>query len=215
MKKLSFMGFLAICLSQAHAVVCAPPNGAATCDSLVSISLSKLNRPFSIDMLLKVRGELMRISDVYPESWIPYYYQAWLGIQMCLFTGADKDGLMEDCFQQIQFAEKQKGVDLSELYALKAYYYYVLIATNSKVNGPKYHNYVFRECEKSLDINSKNPRALAILYVFKQQMSSFLQAKTDNNLQELQEIMAIFDKEDKNTILPRWGKEILSYVNHK
>jgi hypothetical protein len=46
-------------------------------------------------------------------------------------------------------------------------------------------------------------------------MGSFLQAKTDDDQHELQGIMAIFDKEDKNTILPRWGKEILSYVNRK
>jgi len=122
---------------------------------------------------------------------------------------------MEDSFEQIEKAEKLETADLSELYALKAYYYYVLIATNSKVNGPKYYSHVFRECEKSLEINSKNPRALAISYVFKRQMGNFLHAKTDDVQQELQRIIDIFDNEDRNTIQPRWGKEILSYVNRK
>ena len=215
MKRLFFVGVFVLCLSQAHAVECASQNGAAVSDSLVAGSLGKLNGPVSIDILLKIRGEMARISDMHPDSWIPYYYQAWLGIQTCLFTRNDKDGMMEDCLKQIEKAEKLETVDLPELYALKAYYYYALIATNSKVNGPKYYSYVFRECEKALENNSQNPRALAISYVFKKQMGSFLQAKTDDDQHELQGIMAIFDKEDKNTILPRWGKEILSYVNRK
>lgn len=215
MKRQFLVGFFALCLSQVHAVECAPLNGVVVSDSLVAGSLGKLNGPVSIDMLLKVRGEMARISDVCPNSWIPYYYRAWLGIQICLFTRNDKDGMMEDCFKQIEKAEKLEAADKSELYALKAYYYYVLIATNSKVNGPKYYSHVFRECEKALEINSKNPRAMAISYVFKKQMGSFLQAKTDDDQQELQRIIAIFDMEDKNTILPRWGKDILSYVNRK
>lgn len=213
MKRLFFMGVFALCLLQAHAVGRFPQNGVAVFDSLVAASLNKLNGPTSIDIFQKVRGEMARICDVYHDSWIPYYYHAWLGIQTCLLSRNDKDGMMEDCFKQIEKAEKQENADLSELYALKAYYYYVLIATNSKVNGPKYYSHVFRECEKSLEKNSKNPRALAILYVFRRQMASFLQAKTDNGQQELEGIMAIFDIENKNTILPRWGKELLSYVN--
>lgn len=216
MKRLYFLGIFALCmLSQAHATACASPKAATVSDSLVARSLSKFNGPVSIDMILKVRGEMARISDAYPDSWIPYYYQAWLGIQACLLTRNEQGGMMEDSFQQIEKAEKLKSADMSELYALKAYYYYVLIATNSKVNGPKYYSNVFRECEKSLEITPKNPRALAISYVFKQQMGNFLKAKTDANQQELQEITDIFDKEDKNTIMPRWGKEILSYINRK
>ena len=123
------------------------------------------------------------------------------------------------CFDNRMFvdfrekAEKLKEVDLSEIYALKAYYYYVLIALNSKVNGPKYYSNVFRNCEKALEINAKNPRALAIQYVFKMQMGNFLHAKTDNQQQEQERIMTLFNEENKNTILPRWGKELLSYIN--
>lgn len=215
MKRLFFVGVFALCLSQANAVGSAPPNDAGVSDSLVAGSLNKLNTPVSIDMFLKVRSEMARISDMYPSNWLPYYYQAWLGIQVCLFTRNDKSSMMEDCLKQIENAEKQETADLSELYALNAYYYYVLIAINSKVNGPKYYNHVFRYCEKSLEINSKNPRALAISYVFKKQMGSFLHTKADDGQQELQEIMAIFNKEDKNTILPRWGKEIISYLNRE
>ena len=107
----------------------------------------------------------------------------------------------QQLFKQIEKAEKLKEVDLSEIYALKAYYYYVLIALNSKVNGPKYYSNVFRNCEKALEINAKNPRALAIQYVFKMQMGNFLHAKTDNQQQEQERIMTLFNEENKNTII--------------
>lgn len=214
MKRLFFVYFLPICLSHPNTIECATQNDAAVCDSLIAASLSKLNGSVSIDVLLKVKGEMARISDICPNSWIPYYYQALLGIQTCLYARFDKYGVMEDCLKQIETAEKLDSVDSSELFALKAYYYYVLIAINSKVNGPKYYSNVFRECEKSLEINSKNPRALAISYVFKKQMGNFLNVKTDEDQKELQSILDIFNKENKNTILPRWGKEILLYLNY-
>ena len=215
MKRLFFLGFLALGLSQANAVENVPMTGAAVSDSLIANSLSKLRGQVTIDMLSKVRGEMARISDMCPNSWIPLYYQAWLGIQTSLYTRTDKNDLMEECLKQIETAEKLSSADLSELYALKAYYYYVLIAMNSKVNGPKYYSNVFKECEKYLEKNSQNPRAVARSCVFKKQMGHFLNAKEDEDQQELQRITELFDKEDKYTILPRWGKEILSYINRK
>ena len=213
MKRLFIWGMFALCMPQAYAAECISSREVIAADSLVASSLSKLNGQISIDLLIKVRGEMTRISDVYPNNWIPYYYQSWLGIQTCLFTRNNENDMMEDCFKQIEKAEKLKEVDLSEIYALKAYYYYVLIALNSKVNGPKYYSNVFRNCEKALEINAKNPRALAIQYVFKMQMGNFLHAKTENQQQEQERIMTLFNEENKNTILPRWGKELLSYIN--
>ena len=46
-------------------------------------------------------------------------------------------------------------------------------------------------------------------------MGRFLNANADEDQQELQKITELFDKEDKNTILPRWGKEVLSFINRK
>jgi hypothetical protein len=215
MKRFLFVGFLALGLSQANAAENAPMTGAAVSDSLVANSLNKLRGQVTIDLLSKVRGEMARISDMCPSSWIPLYYQAWLGIQTTLYTRNDKNELMEECLNQIETAEKLSSADVSELHALKAYYYYVLIAINSKVNGPKYYSNVFKECEKSLEKNPQNPRALAISCVFKKQMGRFLNANADEDQQELQKITELFDKEDKNTILPRWGKEVLSFINRK
>lgn len=214
MKRLFYVYFLTICLSLPNVTVCAIPNDVVVCDSLIAGSLKKLNGPVSIDVLLKVKGEMARISDICPDSWIPYYYQALLGIQTSLYSRSNKYGLMEESLKQIETAEKLDSVNFSELFALKAFYYYVLIAIDSKINGPKYYSSVFRECEKSLKINPKNPRALAISFVFKKQMANFLNVKDDEDQKELQSIIDIFDKEDKNTILPRWGKEVLLYLNY-
>lgn len=98
---------------------------------------------------------------------------------------------MEESLKQIESAEKLDSADLSELHALKAYYYYVLIAINSKVNGPKYYTNVFGECEKALEANSKNPRALAISFVFKKQMGSFLHADAGDNQKQLPMILCL------------------------
>ena len=121
MKRFLFVGFLALGLSQANAAENAPMTGAAVSDSLVANSLNKLRGQVKIDLLSKVRGEMARISDMCPSSWIPLYYQAWLGIQTTLYTRNDKNELMEECLNQIETAEKLSSADVSELHALKAY----------------------------------------------------------------------------------------------
>lgn len=91
MRKLLCVAFLVLCLSEANAVGVGATSEVRASDSLVAKSLSKLSGQVGIDMFYKVRGEMARINDMCPGSWISPYYEAWLGIQTTL-SRTDKDG---------------------------------------------------------------------------------------------------------------------------
>ncbi|MGN1253583.1 MAG: hypothetical protein ACI4T9_03270 [Prevotella sp.] len=212
MKKVVLLFSLVFCLLSVDACNTVKPTAS---DSLVASSLKRLSTASPADFPA-VYGELSRIADMYPNDWLPLYYQTFLSIQGSLFTHNENSKMLEPCLQQIEKMQQLKGADLSEVYALKAYYYYVLIALNAKKNGPTYYSQVFGLCEKALKINPKNPRAMAISFVFKKQMGAFLKAQPEgDDTKKMQAISALFDQEKKDNILPHWGKEILSYISRK
>lgn len=216
MKRILMMMLLfVLCLSQAKASGNVYVMETVSSDSLVGRSLRQLNGQMSITLLEKVRSEMARISDMYPESWLPRYYQSLMGIQIALFTRNEQGGMLDDCLKKIEKLEQLKTADPSEVHALKAYYFYVKIAMNAKENGALYYSHVFGECEKALTSNPQNPRALAIEFVFKKQMGAFMHTEQTDDSKQVLTISDLFDQESKNTILPHWGKELLSYINRK
>lgn len=219
MRHIFIAGLLAFSLTPLNAAHMAQPTHNTLVDSLLGQSLGKLQGDVSVAKLNAVSSEMARLADMYPQNWLPPYYQALLGIQATLMTrNGDKaeTAAMDNCYRLIEKAATLKAADPSEVHALKAYYYYVLIAMNAKVNGPSLYSRVFGECEKSLVANPQNPRAKAIAFVFKKQMGAFLHAKdNEDDTKQMQAIAALFDKENKSTVLPTWGKEILSYINLK
>ena len=64
MKRLFIWGMFALCMPQAYAAECISSREVIAADSLVASSLSKLNGQISIDLLIKVRGEMARIQTI-------------------------------------------------------------------------------------------------------------------------------------------------------
>lgn len=212
MKKIFILFLSIICFVPVNAKM---QEKVTVADSLMIVTLHRYQGQLSIPNLLTIQAEMSRIADMYPDYWLPSYYQTWLGIQLSLITHNQQGNITEQCIQQIDKLQQMNGVDLSEVYVLKAYYYYVLIALNAKENGPVYYSQVFGSCEKALKINSNNPRALAISYVFKKQMASFMNTQVEDDSKTYQAICDLFDQENEKTLLPHWGKEILKYINRK
>ena len=118
MKKVVLLFSLVFCLLSVDACNTVKPTAS---DSLVASSLKRLSTASPADFPA-VYGELSRIADMYPNDWLPLYYQTFLSIQGSLFTHNENSKMLEPCLQQIEKMQQLKGADLSEVYALKAYY---------------------------------------------------------------------------------------------
>lgn len=186
------------------------------CRALLRQSLTRLSDSVSVASLTTAGAEMQRISEMCPQDWLPCYYVAFLGIQKSLMQMNDPATIerMGEYLKWIDKAEKMKTTDPAETHALRAYYYYVLIALNPAANGQAYYQSVFRECEAAMNEEPLNPRAKVIRYVFEKQMGTFLGGKTDDDGTERKKIEQLFDAEDSTSVEPTWGRELLTFLKY-
>lgn len=220
MKKWIILLVCACCLScnvSSQITKQARNNESSTCDSLILQEFAKISDPSQNVNLDVAVADMEQISKMYPDAWLPYYYQAYLGITDCLMNRQSKDAEQKatQYLPVIDNASKQKGADQSEIHALKAYYYYILIALNPQTNGQKYYANVLRECGIAEKFNQENPRAKTIRFVFTQQMGKFMGANKDVNVvKEVNYLKQMFEKEDASSVNPTWGKEVLGFLKY-
>ena len=200
MKSLIFNLFMFAFASMASPV---SAQSTAEMNRLLGSSLQKI-WPNDIQSVTQGISELKRIATIYPEQWLPIYYQALFAIQYAIQRPDDKASvaLLIDAKQNIDKAEHLAGADLSEVYTLAGFYDTALIVQNPSVNG-------MRNYQRAIHQNAANPRPRLLLYLFNEQMNKFTGGTNFDAEKDLQKIKSLFDKEQKTDFEPSWGKDLI------
>ena len=196
----------------AFALTASPVSAQSTAEMnrLLGSSLQKI-RPNDIQSVTQGISELKRIATIYPEQWLPIYYQALFAIQYAIQRPDDKASvaLLIDAKQNIEKAEHLAGADLSEVYTLSGFYDTALIVQNPSVNGMRYYSDAIGNYQRAIHQNVANPRPRLLLYLFNEQMNKFTGGTNFNAEKDLQKIKSLFDKEQKTDFEPSWGKDLI------
>jgi len=173
--------------------------------------LSKLESNTSTDRLPVCVAELKRMSTMYPNEWIIYYYISLYEIQQTFSNlSADNEDILNDAMANINLLKRNKNADKSEISTIEGYYYYAIIAKNPSKNGQIYYKNVLESYQKALKYNPENPRAQLLLLMFRLNMSRFTGNNEENNFYDnLLEIEEIFQKETNSYLKPSWGENTL------
>ncbi|MDC1105319.1 hypothetical protein OAT16_01350 [Prolixibacteraceae bacterium] len=153
---------------------------------------------------------LKRIEDRFPNEWLTTYYIGYLNMKLSLFADSSmKKGMLDEAQKYLAKLLAYRQVDRSELSALNAYYYYVLIASKPEVNGPIYYRKVIEECNKAIRYNKQNPRAHLILSMFKNKMNAFQGGKQEDYCHTLERVESLFQNAKTKKYYPSWGMDDL------
>ena len=167
----------------AFALTASPVSAQSTAEMnrLLGSSLQKI-RPNDIQSVTQGISELKRIATIYPEQWLPIYYQALFAIQYAIQRPDDKASaaLLIDAKQNID-----------------------------KVNGMRYYSDAIGNYQRAIHQNAANPRPRLLLYLFNEQMNKFTGGTNFNAEKDLQKIKSLFDKEQKTDFEPSWGKDLI------
>ena len=190
----------------AFALTASPVSAQSTAEMnrLLGSSLQKI-RPNDIQSVMQGISELKRIATIYPEQWLPIYYQALFAIQYAIQRLDDK----ASAALLIDKAEHLAGADLSEVYTLAGFYDTALIVQNPSVNGMRYYSDAIGNYQRAIHQNAANPRPRLLLYLFNEQMNKFTGGTNFNAEKDLQKIKSLFDKEQKTDFEPSWGKDLI------
>ena len=175
-----------------------------------SLSVVNVNVPTSI---VKVMNDLKHMENQYPDAWLPTYYRVFYALQYAARSPqSDYSSLFLDAVKaDLEALQTKKGVDRSEQFTLKGFYYAALIAQNPSVNGKLYYIDAICYYKSAIGINPSNPRPRILLYMFFDNMSKQTGQTSMNSPKDLETIKELFSKEKQNGLQPAWGRNLIDY----
>ena len=175
-----------------------------------SLSVVNVNVPTSI---VKVMNDLKHMENQYPDAWLPTYYRVFYALQYAARSPqSDYSSLFLDAVKaDLEALQTKKGVDRSEQFTLKGFYYAALITQNPSVNGKLYYIDAICYYKSAIGINPSNPRPRFLLYMFFENMSKQTGQPSMNNPKDLETIKELFSKEKQNGLQPAWGRNLIDY----
>ena len=175
-----------------------------------TLSNVKADEPTSI---VKGMNDLKRMEILYPDAWLPTYYRVFYALQYAARNPqSDYSSLFLDAVKaDLEALQTKKGVDRSEQYTLKGFYYTALITQNPVENGRLYFIDAICCYKSAIGINPSNPRPRVLLYMFFENMSKQTGQPSMNSPKDLETIKELFSKEKQNGLQPAWGRNLIGY----
>jgi tetratricopeptide (TPR) repeat protein len=171
--------------------------------------LDSLNHIKSLGDFQNVANHFERIAGVEKDEWLPGYYAAYCYVVLS-FKEQDQ-GMKEKLLSKSENLINQIleiKPDESEIYALQGMLFQSFIMADPQNNAPTYSAKANRSFDKSIELNSDNPRpyylkGMNLMYTPEaygggMKTACPLMAKAD-------ELFSKFEKE--NDLMPDWGKE--------
>ncbi len=182
-------------------------------DSVVAM----VNNAKSVLEFIQVRNQLERVSINHPQEWLADYYLAYTDVQLSfrLPLKEEKMRYLNDAQNYLKKLSDRAGADLSEVYTLKGYRLYALIASDPQTNGPRYYGEITADYAKAIELNPNNPRAIILSALFKNDMAKFMNQHYENFHKEVEKATTLFAGESTATIIPTWGKEWIDWALSK
>lgn len=144
----------------------------------------------------------------YPNEWLPKYY---LTLSEILKTFELKD---TDTNEKILTQVKDQVDDLvknnplnTEILNLKALYLTAELVKNPMQTGAFYYPEILQTYQKSLAINSNNPRSVLGLAEFNINAAKYNGMDITQDCKNVKKSLALFDAEKLKNNEPKWGKD--------
>ncbi len=185
-------------------------------DVQLKTTLSNVNED-EASSVVKGMDELQRMDKQYPDTWLPSYYRSLIALQYAVrFPQSAYSSLFLDAVKDdVEALQTKKGVDRSEQFTLKGFYYTALITQNPSVNGKLYYIDAICCYKSAIGINPSNPRPRILLYIFFEKMSKEIGQPSMNNPKDLETIKELYSKEKQNGMQPAWGGNLIDYFKLK
>ena len=163
--------------------------------------------------IVKGMDELKRMEIQYPDAWLPTYYRVFYALQYAARSPqSDYSSLFLDAVKaDLETLQTKKGVDRSEQFTLRGFYYTALIAQNPSVNGKLYYIDAICYYKSAIGINPSNPRPRVLLYMFFDNMSKQTGQPSMNSPKDLETIKELFSMEKQTGLQPAWGRNLIGY----
>jgi len=138
--------------------------------------VQNVNKAKDVSELIQVRSQLERFIVAQPQQWLASYYLAYVDIQLSFRVPAkeEKWQYLDEADKYLSKLSELKETDKSEIYTLKGFRLYSLIASDPQTNGPKYSGEILSNYETALGINPNNPRAIILSALYKNDMAKFM-----------------------------------------
>jgi len=174
-------------------------------------AVKKLDLVENLSDLKQVRLQFERISMMDPTVWLPYYYLAYIDIELSFYVADDKEKLQYLAESQT-YLEKLKKMKISdpkessEISTLRGYWYFAQMAIDPAVNGPRYSGVIINCYSEALKLNPDNPRAILLNAHFQQNMARFMNGSYPKFEEDIERARSLFENESTETVLPHWGR---------
>ena len=179
--------------------------------------VQNVNNATDVSGLIQVRSQLERFILAQPQQWLAEYYLAYVDVQLS-FRVPDKNEksqYLSEAETSLNNLSALKETDKSEIYTLKGFRLYALIASDPQTNGPKYSGEIMNAYGTALGINPNNPRAVILSALFKNDMAKFMHQGYDNFQKDVDKAATLFANESKTVLTPTWGQNWVDYALNK
>lgn len=179
--------------------------------------VQNVNKATDVSGLIQVRSQLERFVMAQPQQWLAEYYLAYVDVQLS-FRVPDKNEkskYLSEAETSLNNLSALKETDKSEIYTLKGFRLYALIASDPQTNGPKYSGEIMNAYGTALGINPNNPRAVILSALFKNDMAKFMHQAYDNYQKDVDKAATLFANESKTVLTPTWGQNWVDYALNK
>ena len=179
--------------------------------------VQNVNKATDVSELIQVRSQLERFIVAQPQQWLAEYYLAYVDVQLSFRVPdkSEKSQYLSEAETYLNTLSELKETDKSEIYTLKGFRLYALIASDPQTNGPKYSGEIINDYETALGINPNNPRAVILSTLFKNDMAKFMHQTYDDFQKDVDKAATLFDNENKTVLTPTWGKNWVDFALNK
>lgn len=176
--------------------------------------VQNVNKAKDISGLIQVRSQLERFQVAQPGEWLAGYYLAYVDVQLSFRVPAndEKSRYLSEAETYLNKLYGMKEADKSEIYTLKGFRLYALIASDPQANGPRYSGEIISAYETALGINPNNPRAIILYTLFKNDMAKFMHQTYDHFPKDIDKGAALLPGESTTLLTPTWGKEWVEFA---
>ena len=176
--------------------------------------VQNVNNAKEVSELIQVRSQLERFIVAQPQLWLAQYYLAYVNVQLS-FRVPDKNEkskYLSEAETSLNTLSALKETDKSEIYTLKGFRLYALIASDPQTNGPKYSGEIINDYGTALGINPDNPRAVILSALFKNDMAKFMHQTYEDFQKDVDKAASLFANESKTVLTPTWGKSWVDFA---
>jgi hypothetical protein len=164
----------------------------------------------TVEQLQGAVNAFERIGAAEKTKWEPQYYAAFGYIMM---SNQETDGAKKDAYLDLAMKAIENGKAIapneSEIMALEGFALMMRLSVDPASRGAQYSSLAMQSYKKALELNSENPRALALLAQLQFGTAQFFGSSTTEACNTNKNALEKFETyKSENLIAPVWGKQM-------